>query len=79
MIGFVLAGYIIVSAEVAHLCVVIHKDLVLLFATISTAFMDSKPHKYTQNSSMIEREKAWRYYWRNSEGPQRSHTKTIFC
>lgn len=79
VIGFLLAGYIIVSADVAHLCVVIHKALVVLFVTVNTAFTDSNPHKYRQNSSVIEREKAWRYYWKNSEGPQRNHTKTSFC
>ncbi len=55
VIGFVLAGYIIVSADVAHLSVLIHKAVVLLFAILSTAFMNSNPHKYREESSVIKR------------------------
>lgn len=54
MIGFVQAGYIIVSADVAHLSVLIHKALVLLFA-IRAAFMDSNPHKCKEEGSVINR------------------------
>lgn len=53
--GFVLAGYIIVSADVAHLSVLIHKAVVLLFAILSTAFMDSNPHKCREESYVIKR------------------------
>lgn len=56
MIGFVLAGYIIVSADVAHLSVLIHKAVVLLFAILSsTTFMDSNPHKCREESSVIKK------------------------
>lgn len=55
MIGFVLAGYIIVSADVAHLSVLFHKAVLLLFAVISTAFMDSNPHKCRDEGSVIKR------------------------
>lgn len=56
VIGFVLAGYIIVSADVAHLSVLIHKAVVLLFAILSsTTFMDSNPHKCREESSVIKK------------------------
>lgn len=72
MIGFVPAGYIIVSADVAHLSVLIHKAVVLLFAILSTAFMNSNPHKCREESSVIKWWKAWRYYWKKSIGPQKN-------
>lgn len=50
MIGFVLAGCIIVSADVAHLCGLIHKAVVLLFALLSSVFMDSNPWKCKEES-----------------------------
>lgn len=55
VIGFMLAGYIIVIADVAHLSSLINKDLVLLFAIKRAAFMASNPHRYTEESSVIKR------------------------
>lgn len=46
------AGFhIIVNADVAHLPVLIHKALVLLFAT-QTAFMDSNPYECREEGSV---------------------------
>lgn len=43
VIGFVLAGYIIVNADVAHCFVFTNKDAALFSTIPPAAFMDSEP------------------------------------
>lgn len=77
MIGFVPAGYIVVIADVVHLYVLKKKKaLVLLFAILRYASMDSNPHR--EESTVIKRLKAWRYYWKTSIGPTKKPHKEDF-
>lgn len=53
VIGFVLAGYIIVNADVAHCLVFINKGVVLLSTILTAAFKDSKQDKCRERNPEI--------------------------
>lgn len=55
MIGSVPAGYIVVIADGVRLYVLASKALVLLFAVLTNAFIDSNPRR--EKSSVIKKKK----------------------
>lgn len=53
VIGFVLAGYIVVNADVAHCFVFTNKAVALLSTILTAAFMDSDQDKCREKNPEI--------------------------